>query len=130
MRARLAGGSDMAVGTVEQEENGAMGTTRIAIPTPPRYGWQEDAACKGLDAGLFFGDDQERPGERRARERVAKKVCLSCPVRRRCHEHAMSVPERRGVWAGLGETERAALLREQEQDQGHEREREETTTAA
>ncbi|WP_406289805.1 WhiB family transcriptional regulator [Embleya sp. NBC_00896] len=120
----------MAVGTVEQEENGAMGTTRIAIPTPPRYGWQEDAACKGLDAGLFFGDDQERPGERRARERVAKKVCLSCPVRRRCHEHAMSVPERRGVWAGLGETERAALLREQEQDQGHEREREETTTAA
>jgi WhiB family redox-sensing transcriptional regulator len=79
-----------------------------------------------MDAGLFFGDDQERPGERRARERVAKKVCLSCPVRRRCHEHAMSVPERRGVWAGLGETERAALLREREQEQ----ERREETTAA
>ncbi|MCF2527509.1 WhiB family transcriptional regulator [Yinghuangia sp. KLBMP8922] len=67
-----------------------------------------------MDAALFFGDDQERPGERRARERVAKKVCISCPVRRLCLDHALTVPERRGVWAGMGETERAALLREKE----------------
>jgi WhiB family redox-sensing transcriptional regulator len=94
-----------------------MGTTRIVIPTPPRYGWQEEASCQGMDATLFFGDDSERPGERRARERVAKKVCMSCPVRLLCLDHAMSVPEKRGVWAGLGETERAALLRDQEREE-------------
>lgn len=53
----------------------------------------------------------ERKHERLARERRAKSVCASCPVRNECLEHAISLDERYGIWGGLNQEERR-LLRE------------------
>ena len=53
----------------------------------------------------------ERKHERLARERRAKAVCASCPVRVECLEHAIAVDERYGIWGGLTQDERR-LLRE------------------
>jgi WhiB family redox-sensing transcriptional regulator len=36
-------------------------------------------------------------------------MCGSCPVRRECATHALSVGEEYGVWGGFSETERAML---------------------
>jgi WhiB family redox-sensing transcriptional regulator len=59
-----------------------------------------------VDVNLFF------PGTGGAGAAAeARKVCASCPVTARCLEHAMSVPELFGVWAGTTERERQAMRR-------------------
>jgi WhiB family redox-sensing transcriptional regulator len=82
-----------------------------ALLPRPGVGWQDRAACAGLDVVLFFGPDGERQPEREARERRAKAVCASCPVRAQCLDYAISRPEKYGVWGGLNEEERAAERR-------------------
>ena len=62
--------------------------------------WFADAACKGVDPALFFPD--EALGEERDHYFVqAKRVCLTCPVRLQCLEHALATGERHGVWGGM-----------------------------
>src|SRR5215831_1266244 len=93
----------------------AMTTARTtAVRTPhdiPHWGWQEQAACRDLDVLDFFGPDGERQAEREVREERVKLVCAECPVRRQCLEHALRQPERYGVWGGLTEVERVAVIR-------------------
>lgn len=73
--------------------------------------WQERAACKGPQAAVFFPPSQvERKDEREARERRAKVICASCPVRRPCLDYAIRIREPHGIWGGLNETERKAKL--------------------
>lgn len=77
------------------------------------YGWQWRAACRGEDAHLFFPPAHfERGDEKRARERKAKAICAGCPVRMECLEFALRIKEPSGVWGGLNELERRALLRD------------------
>jgi len=64
-----------------------------------------------MDVDLFFGRDGEPGVEREARERRALAVCGSCPVRDACLEHALTVPERYGVWGEMTEDQRAAHRR-------------------
>lgn len=45
-----------------------------------------------------------------ARERAAKEICRSCPVRRPCLDHAIATREPHGIWGGLNELERKQLL--------------------
>jgi WhiB family redox-sensing transcriptional regulator len=73
--------------------------------------WQEKAACRGPRATLFYAPVQgERKGIRVSRERQAKAVCNACTVRGECLSYAIKHGERHGVWGGLNESERAALL--------------------
>jgi WhiB family redox-sensing transcriptional regulator len=88
-----------------------------AWPAMSTLPWIERAACQGADPALFFGPDllsadgrRERLAERRSRETRAKVFCADCPVRVQCAEHALSLPEPHGVWGGMGEIERLALL--------------------
>ncbi len=83
---------------------------RLPGPNADLWDWQLHAACRGLDSEFFFHPDRERGEARAARERNAKQVCAACPVRTQCLEHALAVREPYGVWGGLAEDERAALL--------------------
>jgi len=69
--------------------------------------WQDRAACRGIDALLFFGPDHEARPEREIREAKAKAVCTLCPVRVQCLDYAVRNPIRHGIWGGLNEEERA-----------------------
>ncbi|MFF5446358.1 WhiB family transcriptional regulator [Streptomyces sp. NPDC012888] len=71
--------------------------------------WQSRAACRGLGSERFFHPDGERGDDRDARDRAAKRVCASCPVRVQCLRHALHVQEPYGVWGGLTQEERRAL---------------------
>ena len=85
--------------------------SQVAMPARTNWAWQDAAACRGKEILLFFGPDGERQPERDVRERKAKAVCASCPVRAECLAYAISRPEKYGVWGGLNEEERASERR-------------------
>ena len=81
------------------------------------YGWQWRAACRGEDANLFFPPNHvEEKQERILRERRAKEICATCPVRIECLEYAVRTQEPHGIWGGLNELERRLLIRERERE--------------
>ena len=69
--------------------------------------WVEDwtiaAACRGMNPDELFvqGAAQNR----------AKSVCAACPVRTECLADALDNRVEFGVWGGMTERERRALLR-------------------
>lgn len=74
--------------------------------------WQDRAACKGMEPTIFFGPEHtEVVKEKRDREEQAKAVCRTCAVQQECLEHALESKEAYGIWGGLSELERKALLR-------------------
>jgi WhiB family transcriptional regulator, redox-sensing transcriptional regulator len=70
--------------------------------------WHVDAACRGADPELFFPDDDIR--FTRARVKMAKIICRSCPVSVTCLSWALTSGEEGGIWGGLTENERHRLL--------------------
>jgi WhiB family redox-sensing transcriptional regulator len=54
--------------------------------------------------------------ERLTRERRAKAICAVCPVQVECLEYAIRTREPHGVWGGLSEMERRAMLRTMDRD--------------
>ena len=84
---------------------------RPALPAPPLA--LEGGACKGEDPNLFFGPDAEFVSARQVREAKAKAVCAGCPVRDACLAYALDTGEAYGIWGGLSEDERRAILRRQ-----------------
>lgn len=73
--------------------------------------WQVSAACRGPLGAVFFPPPTtERKREKLAREARAKEICHSCPVELPCREYALSIREPHGVWGGLSEQERRALI--------------------
>lgn len=76
--------------------------------------WQEQAACAGMDTGLFYPPEiteRKRRGVTGERERVelAKKICADCGVRIECLEFALDNREEHGLWGGLTPRERAEM---------------------
>ena len=64
------------------------------------------------DPELFFATDGERGDSKphAVRVRAAKAVCNGCTVRAECLTYALTTRQRDGVWGGLTETERGALI--------------------
>jgi WhiB family redox-sensing transcriptional regulator len=63
-----------------------------------------------MASSLFFHPPDERGAARYEREQGAKAICRSCPVIRECLAHSLAVQETYGIWGGLSETERQAVL--------------------
>ncbi len=76
-------------------------------PTAPRD-WRARAACREAEPDLFFPDEA---GHRATRQvEAAKRICAGCEVRVVCLDEAVTDREPYGVWGGLDEFERQALL--------------------
>lgn len=77
--------------------------------------WHFQSACGDLSEAdlLFFGEETNdvRPALGRGQVRDARKICDSCPVRRECLTHALTTPEKYGIWAGTTGRGRVAILR-------------------
>jgi WhiB family redox-sensing transcriptional regulator len=87
--------------------------SRLPIPVMEEWEWQYQGACRDLDPEAFFHPDGERGPRRRNRENAAKAVCASCPVIAACRAHALAVQEPYGIWGGLSEDDRTAILERQ-----------------
>ena len=73
------------------------------MPNGKNTNWRVAARCRTADAdGLFV---------RGARQREARDFCRTCPVRTECLAHALDHQVEFGVWGGMTERERRALLR-------------------
>jgi WhiB family redox-sensing transcriptional regulator len=73
--------------------------------------WHLKAACRGPESVLFFPPSwPESRDDRDQREAGAKLICGQCHVRSDCLEFALRVREPHGIWGGLTEAERRALL--------------------
>lgn len=67
--------------------------------------WWDLGACKGLEASIFYPDDEPEA-------QAAKMVCEGCAVQSRCLDHALSFREKSGVWGGATERDRRRILRQ------------------
>ena len=65
--------------------------------------WAAEAACRGTDPDTLFVQG--------AAQKRAKNICLGCPVRTECLADALDNGVEFGVWGGMTERERRALLR-------------------
>ena len=65
--------------------------------------WIARAACATADPEIFFPVGQES-------DTAAKEYCARCPVRGSCLDYALTAGEEFGVWGGLNEGERKAIL--------------------
>lgn len=70
--------------------------------------WQLRGRCLEFPSDLFFPEGEPRR-DRRRHEEQAKRICRDCPVLARCREHAMSTPERYGIWGATTPRERGIL---------------------
>jgi WhiB family redox-sensing transcriptional regulator len=84
--------------------------SRLPKPVVENWDWQQSGACRELPSEMFFHPDGERGPRRRNRENAAKAVCASCPVLAACRSHALAVQEPYGIWGGMSEDDRLAIL--------------------
>jgi WhiB family transcriptional regulator, redox-sensing transcriptional regulator len=67
------------------------------------FDWRHSARCRNEDPETLFVQG--------AQQRDAREVCKGCPVRTECLAHALDNRVRFGVWGGMTERERRALLK-------------------
>lgn len=65
--------------------------------------WAAFAACAAIEPDQLFGKGAE--------QRDARSICFGCKVRMECLAEALDSESSFGVWGGLTERERRALLR-------------------
>ncbi|MGY4920611.1 WhiB family transcriptional regulator [Streptomyces sp. 900116325] len=65
--------------------------------------WHTEAACRTIDAEELFAEGTE--------QRRAKALCTGCTVRIECLAEALDNRIEFGVWGGMTQRERRALLR-------------------
>ena len=73
--------------------------------SPETSKWWDLGACRGLDAAIFYPDDEQEA-------QAAKTVCESCPVQQSCLNHALTFREKAGVWGGATERDRRRIIRQ------------------
>jgi WhiB family redox-sensing transcriptional regulator len=85
---------------------------------PYRWGffpeWHDDAKCRSVSNpdDMFFGesDDHTKTTMTVSKLREVKEFCRSCPVFETCLRHALTTPERHGIWAGTSKRTRLRIL--------------------
>lgn len=78
--------------------------------TDPRPGWQDRAACAGMDPDAFFDDAGAEAGGEATFPAQAWTACRSCPVTGDCLAADLAaVGPRAGLRAGLLPAQRDAL---------------------
>ena len=88
--------------------------SRLPCPVASEWEWQYQGARQELPTEMFFHPDGERGPRRANREAAAKAVCATCPVIEACRRHALAVQEPYGIWGGLSEDDRAAIIEQNE----------------
>jgi len=87
---------------------------------PGLRGWEQIAACRGIDASIFFPEDENDDAE------LAKQICDGCSVATPCLEYAITVKEKEGVWGGATQRERRSIIRRRRRAAARQRARQET----
>lgn len=85
-------------------------TRRVGVPafsvdtSEARLAWTSQAMCRSIDPDELF--------VRGAAQRKAANICRHCPVMMECAADALDNKVEFGVWGGLTERQRRALLKQ------------------
>ena len=71
--------------------------------------WHAHAACRDKPTSWWYAELKERQNPT-PEARRALSVCFRCPVRIECLTHALTYPERYGIWSATTEHQRRRLL--------------------
>tara|TARA_Y100000361_G_C11091414_1_gene306636 strand:- start:115 stop:402 length:288 start_codon:yes stop_codon:yes gene_type:complete len=69
--------------------------------------WADQGKCRDLQTDIFFAE-----GGKQAK--LAKVICVACPVREECLDYAIRNFELYGIWGGYTAPERRDLRKEWE----------------
>ena len=76
--------------------------------------WHDDARCRTVERPdeMFFGEDDQhnKTSLTVAKIKEVKAFCKGCPVFTECLTHALTTPERHGIWAGTSKRTRMRIL--------------------
>lgn len=78
-------------------------TTVPGSPAEAATGWKQQAVCANSDPDLLFVTG--------AAQRDAARLCSGCPVKTECLAEALDNQVEYGVWGGMTERQRRALLK-------------------
>lgn len=81
-----------------------------ALAIPPRESWMDDGLCAQIGGTFWDSPDNDVRGG--TSYKVARRVCLTCPVVDPCAIYGVA-HETEGMWGGLSPMERASLRREE-----------------
>jgi WhiB family redox-sensing transcriptional regulator len=70
--------------------------------------WSSRAACLSAEPEQFFPVGGAAAADRESA--AAKQVCARCDVLAQCREYALATRQPFGVWGGLDEEERRAIV--------------------
>jgi WhiB family redox-sensing transcriptional regulator len=88
---------------VTNESMPAPGSVPSSVSSSASSDWRHSARCRDEDPETLFVQG--------ALQRDAREVCRACPVRTECLAHALDNRIRFGVWGGMTERERRAVLK-------------------
>lgn len=91
-----------------------MGAGVTTTPTRDVFGvpgWKLRAHCRDADNSEDFFPEAGDGGLESPAALAARGMCLRCPVRLDCLEHALNRPETFGIWGGLTPRQRTKLAR-------------------
>ena len=71
--------------------------------------WMARGNCSNKPPEIFFPSDG-------AGVEKAKSICVTCPVKEMCLEHALSHRIDHGVWGGFSERQRRRIRKERRQN--------------
>ena len=84
-----------------------------AAPNTSRHtsDWRDDALCRAENENPEDWFPIGAGPAAKAREHYAKSVCRFCPALQACGQWAIQTRQPFGVWGGMSEAERRAILR-------------------
>ncbi len=83
-----------------------------AVRRAPSDSWKSLGACNGTDdPDAWFPEPGTGRADRDERTLGALRTCGGCFVRSQCLSYALANNERYGIWGGMTELQRAALVR-------------------
>jgi len=75
----------------------------VAATARSTWQWGQHGACSAIEPDALF--------VRGAAQQIAKKVCIGCPVVVECLADSLDNQTEFGVWGGMTERQRRALLK-------------------
>lgn len=98
--------TNLSIVPVQRAATAVPGSPVVAVPGVPAEdatAWKQQAVCANSDPDLLFVTG--------AAQRDAARLCSGCPVKTECLAEALDNQVEYGVWGGMTERQRRALLK-------------------
>lgn len=90
---------------VALKSTAALGAEFVDVIRSDEMEWQVKGICRNIDPEFFFPEGRAKANQ----AKIAKRICLDCPILQECRDWALTRGEQFGVWGGLSDNDRRAI---------------------